>query len=91
MKIVVPVRFAAHDRMAQTTSREITETSVLVACGRRPRAKELVALRLYLPDSHPPASTVARVRDEAGTGEFWLDIIERIFGVGERIEALVSR
>jgi uncharacterized protein (TIGR02266 family) len=90
MRIVVPVRYAAHDRMAQTTSRELTDSSMLVACERRPRPKEMVALRLYLPDSHPPAMVTAKVREEAGEG-FWIDFVDAIFGVAERIQTLVSR
>jgi len=90
MTIVVPVRYAAHDRTAQTTSREMTDSSMLVACERRPRLKELVALRLYLPDALPPAMVTAKVREETGDG-FWIDYIDAIFGVAERIQKLVAR
>ncbi len=90
MTIVVPVRYAAHDRTAQTTSREMTDSSMLVACERRPRLKELVALRLYLPDAHPPAMVTAKVREETGDG-FWIDYVDAIFGVAQRIQNLLSR
>jgi uncharacterized protein (TIGR02266 family) len=76
--------------MAQTTSREMTDSSMLVACGRRPQLKELIALRLYLPDSHPPARVTAKVREETGDG-FWIDFVDAIFGVADRIQSVVKR
>jgi uncharacterized protein (TIGR02266 family) len=76
--------------MAQTTSREMTDSSMLVACERRPRLKELIAMRLYLPDAHPPAQVTAKVREETVDG-FWIDFVDAIFGVAGRIQSLVSR
>lgn len=93
MTIVVPVRLAAHDRVTQTTSRELTASSLLVASQRRPRAKEIVALRLYLPDAHSPAGVIGQIREDLPSevsGGFWVDLLETIGGVGERIRALVA-
>ncbi len=92
MMIVVPVRLAAHDRVTQTTSRELTASSLMVASQRRPRAKEIVALRLYLPDSRSPAGVIGQIRDQTPdeSAGFWVDLLETIGGVGERIRALVA-
>jgi uncharacterized protein (TIGR02266 family) len=93
MMIVVPVRLAAHDRVTQKTSRELTASSLLLASQRRPRAKEIVALRLYLPDALSPAGVIGQVRGEPPAGEsggFWVDLLETIGAVGERIRALVA-
>jgi uncharacterized protein (TIGR02266 family) len=96
MKIVFPVRFAAHRGLAvQTTCCELTDSSLLVVSPRhRPPADALLALRLYLPDSHPPAGAMGRVRERGkddGEGGFWLDVVDTVRGVADRVRQLVSR
>ncbi|TMA26485.1 MAG: PilZ domain-containing protein [Deltaproteobacteria bacterium] len=91
MIIVVPVRLAAHDRVTQTTSRELTDSSVLVASRQRPSAKELISVLLYLPDAGSPAGVMGKVRSPPEKkDEFWLDLLDT-GGVNQRIRALVSR
>jgi len=92
MTLVVPVRLAAHDRITQTTSREMTASSLLVASQRAPREKEIVSLRLYLPDAREPAGATGQIRPASGGTEgFWVDLLDTIGEVGERIRALVAR
>lgn len=89
MKIVFPVRFAAcRGQGVQTTSMEITDSGVLVMCGRRP-SDDLVTVQLYLPDSRSPAGAIGKVcgpRD----GGLWLELVDTVRGVSERVQALVS-
>src|SRR2546422_3211019 len=68
MKIVFPVRFAAHQGAAvQTTSAEMTDSRMLLMCPQhRAPAAALVALQLYLPDSFPPAAAMGRIGAPAG-------------------------
>ncbi|HUJ26671.1 MAG TPA: PilZ domain-containing protein [Myxococcales bacterium] len=92
MTLVVPVRMATHDRVIQTTSRELTDSSVKLATQQRPRALELMAVRLYLPDAQLPAGVMGRVRPEQPEqGELWLDLLDTAGSTGERIRALSSR
>jgi uncharacterized protein (TIGR02266 family) len=93
MKIVFPVRFAAHHGAAvQTTSGEMTDSRMLLMCPqRRPPSAAPVALQLYLPDSFPPAAAMGRVEAAPGKGEgFWVGLVDAVRGVAERIEALMS-
>ena len=95
MKIVFPVRFAAHHGAAvQTTSGEMTDSRMLLMCPqRRPPCAAPVALNLYLPDSFPPAAAMGRVGTAAGKPQsdgFWVDLVDAVRGVAERIEALMS-
>jgi len=95
MKIVFPVRFAAHHGAAvQTTSSEMTDSRMLLMCPqRRPPCAAPVALNLYLPDSFPPAAAMGRVGTAAGKPQsdgFWVDLVDAVRGVAERIEALMS-
>ena len=93
MKIVFPLRFAAHQGLGvQTTSLELTSASVFVPCPqRRPSASELVTMQLYLPDERPPAGGIGRVREQRGGAEgFWLDVVDMVRGARERLQALVS-
>ncbi len=70
----------------------MTASSLLVASQCRPPPREIVALRLYLPDSGAPAGAVGKVRAPADDGAgFWVDLLDTIGGVGERIRKLVSR
>src|SRR5207237_10311611 len=68
MKIVFPVRFAAHQGAAvQTTSAEMTDSRMLLMCPQhRAPTAALVALQLYLPDSFPPAAAMGRIGAPAG-------------------------
>src|SRR5947207_68761 len=95
MKIVFPVRFAPHHEAAvQTTSAEMTDSRMLLMCPqRRPPSAVPVALNLYLPDSFPPAAAMGRVGTAEGKPQsdgFWVDLVDAVRGVAERIEALIS-
>jgi hypothetical protein len=92
MPIVVPVRLAACALTTQTTSRELTGSSVLVASERRPRPSEIVALRLYLPDSRFAAGVTGKVRpSSAGDPDgFWVDLLDTFGGVGDRLRAVTA-
>ena len=94
MKIVFPVRFAAHHGAAvQTTSAEMTDSGMLLMCPRRPPSAAPVALHLYLPDSFPPAAAMGRVGGAAvkpRSDGFWVDLVDAVRGVAQRIEALMS-
>ena len=79
------------DRVTQTTSRELTPASVLVASQQRPQPQELMSLRLYLPDAGAPAGLWGKVRETDSAGEFWLDLLEVVSSVSARIAALLSR
>src|SRR5207244_6500217 len=91
MTIVVPVRLAARDRVTQTTSRELTPASVLVASQQPPWPEELMSLRLYLPDAGSPAGLWGKVREANNPGEFWLDLLEVGWSVRAGIAALLAR
>lgn len=91
MTIVVPVRLAARERVTQTTSRDLTPASVLVASQQRPQPDELMSLRLYLPDAGSPAGLWGKVRESKNPGEFWLDLMEVVASVSARIAALLAR
>jgi uncharacterized protein (TIGR02266 family) len=70
----------------------MTASSLLVASQCRPPPREIVALRLYLPDSGAPAGAVGKVREPASDDAgFWVDLLDTIGGVGERIRKFVSR
>jgi Tfp pilus assembly protein PilZ len=71
----------------------MTPSSLLVASQCRPPPREIVALRLYLPDSGAPAGAVGKVRepDSGGGDGFWVDLLDTIGGLGERIRKIVSR
>jgi uncharacterized protein (TIGR02266 family) len=95
MKIVFPVRFAPHHGApVQTTSGELTDSRMLLMCAqRRPPSAVPVALHLYLPDSFPPAAAMGRVGAGAVKPQsdgFWIDLVDAVRGVAERIEALMS-
>src|SRR5438105_9152642 len=94
MKIVFPVRFACHGGPAiQTTSLEMSGMGVRVMCPSRPPPAELVMMQLYLPDAHPPAGAIGRVRESWRSQEsdgFWLDVVDTVRGVGDRVQALVA-
>jgi Tfp pilus assembly protein PilZ len=95
MKIVFPVRFAAHNGAAvQTTSGEMTDSRMLLMCPpHRAPTSALVALQLYLPDSFPPAAAMGRVGAPAGKQKgdgFWLDVVDAVRGVAQRIDALLA-
>ena len=93
MKIVFPVRFAAHGGMAvQTTSLEMTDSGVRVLSPfHRPQPDELLTLQLYLPDAQPPAGAIGRMRGRNEAADsFWLDVVDAVRGVGARVEALAS-
>ncbi|OLC77656.1 MAG: hypothetical protein AUG04_00455 [Deltaproteobacteria bacterium 13_1_20CM_2_69_21] len=95
MKIVFPVRFAAHQGAAvQTTSAEMTDSRMLLMCPRhRAPTAALVALQLYLPDSFPPAAAMGRIGAPAGKRQgdgFWLDLVDAVRGVAQRIDALLA-
>jgi uncharacterized protein (TIGR02266 family) len=93
MRIVVPVRFAAPGRAVQTTSREMTPSALLLE-GQRPLAPgKTVALRLYLPDSGPPAGAIGQVREAKGHEKdgFWLDVVDTVREVSERIQRMVAQ
>ena len=95
MKIVFPVRFAAHQGAAvQTTSAEMTDSRMLLMCPQhRAPTAALVALQLYLPDSFPPAAAMGRIGAPAGKRQgdgFWLDLVDAVRGVAQRIDALLA-
>src|SRR6266446_5528724 len=86
MKIVFPVRFAAHQGAAvQTTSAEMTDSRMLLMCPQhRAPAAALVALQLYLPDSFPPAAAMGRIGAPAGKRQgdgFWLDLVDALLAL----------
>lgn len=83
---------ATHDRVIQTTSRELTDSSVKLATQQRPKARELMAVRLYLPDAQLPAGVMGRVRQEQDEeGSLWLDLLDTAGSTGDRIRALSTR
>ena len=93
MKIVFPVRFAAHRGAAvQTTSGEMTDSRMLLMCPHRAPDASLVSLQLYLPDSFPPAAAMGRIGAPAGKqGDgFWLDLVDAVRGVAQRIDTLLA-
>jgi uncharacterized protein (TIGR02266 family) len=92
MKIVFPVRFAPHQGLGvQTTSLELTGAGVFVPCPqRRPSPASLVTMQLYLPDRKPPAGAIGRVREQRGAEGFWLDVVDVVRGVRERLQEMMS-
>ncbi|MCA1827130.1 MAG: PilZ domain-containing protein [Myxococcales bacterium] len=89
MTIVVPVRLATQDRVIQTTSRELTASSVLVATQQRLRDEELLDAQLYLPDGGSPVSALSKVRD--ARGELWLDLLDAAASASARIRDLIAK
>src|SRR5256712_13478076 len=56
-------------------------------------AAALVALQLYLPDSFPPPAAMGRIGAPAGKRQgdgFWLDLVDAVRGVAQRIDALLA-
>src|SRR5919197_3977394 len=92
MPIVIPLRLAACAVTTQTTSRELTRSSVLVASQRRPREREIVSMRLYLPDFRFPGRAIGKVRSAAAAndGGYWVDLLDTFGGVSERLSALTA-
>src|SRR5437763_8129536 len=80
--IVFPIRFAAGDTAVQTTTRELSESGVLVCCLEPPAAGTTVSMKLYLPGARDALHVDAVVREHANAGEepgFWADFV----GAGE--------
>lgn len=92
MPLVIPIRLAASALTTQTTSRELTGSSVLVASQCRPSATEIVALRLYLPDSPFSAGATGKVRasNTEDPGGFWVDLLDTFCGLAERLRAVTA-
>ena len=92
--IVFPIRFAAGDTAVQTTTRELSESGVLVCCLEPPAAGTTVSMKLYLPGVREALHVDAVVREHANAGEepgFWADFV----GAGEahrtQISELIAR
>ena len=92
--IVFPIRFAAGDTAVQTTTRELSESGVLVCCLEPPAAGTTVSMKLYLPGARDALHVDAVVREHANAGEepgFWADFV----GAGEahrtQIGQLIAR
>jgi uncharacterized protein (TIGR02266 family) len=92
--IVFPIRFAAGDTAVQTTTRELSESGVLVRCIEPPAAGTTVSMKLYLPGAREALHVDGVVREHANAGEepgFWADFV----GAGDahrtRIGELIAR
>ena len=91
MKIVVPVRLATHERVTQTTSRELTASRVQVASQQHAHPGELMAVRLYLPDAQLPAGMLGKVLPQEKEGEVWVDLLDGGSETSARISDLLSK
>src|SRR5438067_11393976 len=76
--IVFPIRFAAGDTAVQTTTRELSESGVLVCCLEPPAAGTTVSMKLYLPGARDALHVDAVVREHAHAGAepgFWAEVV----------------
>src|SRR5439155_19389616 len=87
--IVFPIRFASGDTAVQTTTRELSESGVLVRCLEPPAAGTTVSMKLYLPGARDPLHVAGVVREHANAGEepgFWADFV----GAGDAHRAQIG-
>jgi uncharacterized protein (TIGR02266 family) len=92
--IVFPIRFAAGDIAVQTTTRELTEKSVLVRCLEPPATGTTLSMKLYLPGAREALHIDGVVREHANTGEdpgFWADFLGPDDTYRARIDEVIAR
>jgi uncharacterized protein (TIGR02266 family) len=62
-RIVFPIRFATRSSIVQTTTRELSETGVLVRCLEPPAVGTILEMKLYLPGSAEGVEAEGVVRE----------------------------
>ena len=91
--MVFPIRFASGETAVQTTTRQLTERSVLVRCLEPPPAGTAVQMKLYLPGAREAVQVAAVVREHSNGGEpgFWADFVEPGPAQREQIGNVIAR
>jgi len=86
--IVFPIRFATGEVAVQTTTRELSDSGVLVRCLTPPPTGTALEMKLYLPGSREALHVAAVVREHSPAGQdpgFWAEFV----GAGDEQRARI--
>src|SRR5438105_13297246 len=92
--LVLPIRFATRTSAVQTTTRQLSRTSVFVCCLEPPEIGARLSMKLYLPGVRETVSAQAVVREVAGPGSeagFWADFVDLGEAEAEYVAAAIDR
>ncbi|TMA26769.1 MAG: TIGR02266 family protein [Deltaproteobacteria bacterium] len=92
--LVLPIRFATRTSAVQTTTRQLSRTSVFVCCLEPPEIGARLSMKLYLPGVREAVSAQAVVREVAGPGSeagFWADFVDLGEAEAEYVAAAIDR
>jgi uncharacterized protein (TIGR02266 family) len=91
--LVFPIRFAAGEVAVQTTTRELSDSGVMVRCLEPPPEGTALEIRLYLPGAREAVLLAGVVREHSNGEEpgFWADFLEPGKAQLAQIEQVIAR